>query len=102
MKNCKYISKLRLWAVFCSDFYFYFFIFYFFVMNDIDIHQLNLGELRSLTFLVENALKKCVFLHFLSNKCIINSSFQEKTITLKKKGDFIGGTVLFFHFSLVW
>jgi hypothetical protein len=72
---------------FCNEF--------FFVVNDI---ELNLRQLRSLKFLVENALKKCVFFHFLSNKCIINFSFWEKTITLKKKGDFINGHCIIFSF----
>ncbi len=46
MKNCKYTSKLRLQMVF---------------MNDIDIHQLNLGPFGSVKHLVENPFKKCVF-----------------------------------------
>jgi hypothetical protein len=40
MKNWKYTSKLRLWMEFCSE--------CFFVVNDIDIHQLNLKPFRSL------------------------------------------------------
>ncbi len=36
----------------------------FFVVNDIDIHQWNLGPFESLKFLVENSLKICVFLIF--------------------------------------
>jgi len=36
----------------------------FLVVSDIDVHQLNLRLFRSLQFLVENPLKKCVFLHF--------------------------------------
>jgi hypothetical protein len=54
MTHYKYISKLRLQMEFCSDF---------FVVNDIDIHQLNLRPFKSF-FLVENPFKKCVFLHF--------------------------------------
>jgi len=50
----------------------------FLVVNDIDVHQLNLRSFTSLQFLVENSFKKCVFLHFLSNKCIINSFFGGK------------------------
>jgi hypothetical protein len=57
----------------------------FLVVNDIDVHQLNLKLFRSLQILVENSFKKCVFLHFLNNKCIINSLFLEKTITLRKR-----------------
>ncbi len=56
MKNCKYISKLRLWTVkFCSEF--------FFVVNDIFIHQLNLIPFKSLKILIKNPFKKSIFLH---------------------------------------
>jgi hypothetical protein len=68
-------------------------------VNNIVIHQLNLGPFRSLKSLVENPFKKCVSLHFLSNKCIMNFYFWEKTITLKKGGDFIGGNCMTFKFS---
>jgi hypothetical protein len=47
----------------------------FFVVSDIDIHQLNLRPFKSLQILVENPLKKCVSLHFLNDRCIINSYF---------------------------
>jgi hypothetical protein len=57
----------------------------FFVVNDIDIHQLNLKPFRSLKSLVENIFKKIVFLHFLNNKCIINSYFWKKKSLKKKK-----------------
>jgi hypothetical protein len=50
----------------------------FLVVRDIDVHQLNLKLFKNLQFLVENPFKKCVFLHFLNNKCIINS-FYGKT-----------------------
>jgi len=46
---------------------------HFLVVSNIDVHQLNLKPFRSLQVLVENPFKKCVFLHFVSNKCIINS-----------------------------
>jgi hypothetical protein len=36
----------------------------FLVVSDIDVHQLNLRLFRSLQILVENPLKKRVFLHF--------------------------------------
>jgi hypothetical protein len=52
MKNYKYTSKLRLQVEFCSDF---------FLMNDIDIHKLNLRLFGSVKNLVENPFKKCVF-----------------------------------------
>jgi hypothetical protein len=38
MKNYNYTSKLKLWVEFCSDF---------FLVNDIDIHQLNLGPFKN-------------------------------------------------------
>ncbi len=47
----------------------------FLVVNDIDIHKLNLEPFNNFNFSVENTFKKCVFLYFLSNKCIINSYF---------------------------
>jgi hypothetical protein len=37
---------------FCSDY---------FLMNDIDIHQLNLRPFGNVKNLVENSFKKCVF-----------------------------------------
>jgi hypothetical protein len=57
----------------------------FLAVNDIDVHQLNLRPFRSVKFLVEISFKKFVFLLFLSNKCIINVYFCEKTITLGKR-----------------
>jgi hypothetical protein len=36
----------------------------FLLVNDIDVHQLNLRPFKSLQFLVENPFKKCVFLHY--------------------------------------
>jgi hypothetical protein len=51
-----------------------------FVVNDNDIHQLNIWPFRSLKLLVENPLKKCL-LHFLNNKKIILKKNWEKTIT---------------------
>jgi hypothetical protein len=75
----------------------------FLVVSDIDIHQLNLKPIRNLQILVENPFKKCVFLHFLINKCIINSFFKAETTTLRKKKKISYITiVLCFHFSLVW
>ncbi len=35
------------------------------MVNDIDIHQLNMASFESLNFLVENSLKICVFFFFL-------------------------------------
>jgi hypothetical protein len=71
----------------------------FLVVNDIDAHQLNLRPYRSLQNLVENSFKKCVFVHFLNNKWIMNSYFWEKTITLRKrKKDFKGGHCIIFSF----
>jgi hypothetical protein len=73
----------------------------FFVVNNIDIHQLNLKPFRSLKSLVENPFKKCVSLHLLSNECIINFYFWGKNHNLKKKGDFIGGHCIIF-FIFIW
>jgi hypothetical protein len=42
----------------------------FLVVIDMDAHKLNLRPLKSLQFLAEYLFKKCVFLHFLSNKYI--------------------------------
>jgi hypothetical protein len=56
----------------------------FFVVNDIDIHQLNLIPFISLKKLVENPFKN-VFFHILYNKCIISFFFFEKNHYLKKK-----------------
>ncbi len=52
MKKYKYTSKLKLCAEFCNEC---------FVVNDINIHQLNLKPFKSLKVLVENPFKKCVF-----------------------------------------
>jgi hypothetical protein len=48
------------------------------MVYDIDIHQLNLGQFRNLKFLDEIPFKKCVFLHFFNNECIIISFFKER------------------------
>ncbi len=72
----------------------------FLLASDIDVHQLNLRPFQILKFLVENPFKKCVCLHFLNNKCIINSYFWEKT--LKKGEDFVGGHRIIFSLFLVW
>jgi len=48
--------------------------------------------------LVENPFKKCVFLHFLSNKCIVNSYFWENPITLIKRKRFYRWALFFFSF----
>jgi hypothetical protein len=52
----------------------------FLVASDIDVHQLNLRSFKSFQFLFENPFKKCVFLHFLNNKCIINFYFGNKPL----------------------
>ncbi len=52
MKNYKHTSKPRLQVEFCNEF---------FLMNDIDIHQLNLRPFGSVKMLVENPFEKCVF-----------------------------------------
>ncbi len=55
MKNYKYISKLKLWMEFCDDF---------FLVNDIDIHQLNLEPFKSLQIFFENPFKNVFFAFF--------------------------------------
>jgi hypothetical protein len=45
------------------------------MVEDIDIHELNLGPFRNLKVLDEISLKNCVVFSFLNNKCIIISSF---------------------------
>jgi hypothetical protein len=52
----------------------------FLALIDIDVYQLNLKLFENLQFLVENPFFKCVFLHFLNNKCIINSFLGEKPL----------------------
>jgi hypothetical protein len=73
----------------------------FLVVIEIDVHQLNLRPFRSSQFAVENPFKKCVFLHFLSNNCIINFCFGEKTITLIKKRRFYSWA-LYCFFIFLW
>jgi hypothetical protein len=46
MKNYIYISKLGLWVEFFVEF---------FMMNDIAIHQINVGSFKILEFLIENS-----------------------------------------------
>ncbi len=86
MKNCKYTSKLKLWVEFCSDF---------FVVNDIDIHQLNLGPFNFFLKMVENPFTKCVFWPLLSNKCMIKKIWGKFYYLQRKKGDFIDGHCIF-------
>jgi hypothetical protein len=50
------------------------------VVSDIDVHQLHLRSLRNLQFWLKIHSKMCVFLHFLNNKCIINSYFGKKPL----------------------
>jgi hypothetical protein len=73
----------------------------FWVMNDIDVHQLILIQFKNLKILVENPLKKCVFLHFLNNRCIINSYVLEETITLRKRKRFYRWA-LYCFFIFLW
>jgi hypothetical protein len=58
---------------------------FFFVVNDIDIHQLNLGPIRILEFLVEKLFKKYVLKHLFSNKCIIYIFLGRKNYHMKKE-----------------
>jgi hypothetical protein len=57
-----YTSKLGSWLELFVEF---------FMMNDIDIHQSNLGPFKIIIFLVQNSFKECVYLHLYNNKCII-------------------------------
>jgi hypothetical protein len=93
MKNYKYTSKLTLWVEFCSEF---------FVVNDIEIHQLNLRPLKSLKFLVKIHSKMC-FLALVEQHMDSKLLFLGKNHYLKKKEDILqDGIILIFHFSLVW
>jgi len=72
------------------------------MLYDIDIRELNLGPFRNLKVLDEISLKKCVVFTFLSNKCIIISSFQEKNTTISNKRTFIDGDcIILFYFILL-
>jgi hypothetical protein len=66
------------------------------MVYDIDIQQLNLGQLRNLKFLDEIPFKKCVFLHLFSNECIIIFYFKEKPLPYHRGGDFINGHCIIF------
>jgi len=72
LQNMKIVNILQNWS------YGWSFVMNFFVVNDIDIHQLNLGPFKSLKSLVENPFKKCISLHFLNNNCIVNFFFGKK------------------------
>jgi len=54
-------------------------------VNDIDIHQLNVGPIRILEFFVEKIFKKYVLKHFLSNKCIIIFFWGRNHYHMKKE-----------------
>ncbi len=73
----------------------------FFTVNDIDIHQLNLGPFKILELLVENPLKN-VFLNLFINKCIVYFLFRKKPLLYEKGGDFVGGLCIIFYFSFIW
>jgi hypothetical protein len=70
-------------------------------VNDIDIHQLNLGPFKILERMVENPLKNVFFLHLFINKCIICFLFKKKPLSYEKGGDFVGGLciiiIIFFY-----
>jgi hypothetical protein len=63
---------------------------------DIDTHELNLRPFRDLKFLNEISLKECVFLPFLSNKCIIHFLKGKQTLPYQRGGDFIDGHCISF------
>jgi hypothetical protein len=65
------------------------------------LHQSNLEQFRSLKLLDEIPFKKCIFLHFFSNECIIIFSFKKKTTTISKKRRFYKWALhYFFDFLL--
>jgi hypothetical protein len=71
-------------------------------MSDIDVYQQNLRPFRSLENLVEISFKKCVFLHFVNNKCIIFYFLGKDHYHKKNENILQVGIILFFHFSFVW
>jgi hypothetical protein len=74
----------------------------FFVVNGIDIHQWNFGPFRNLKFLIDNPSKKMCFLHLFCNKCIIMSSFKEKTTTIWKSKKFYRWALYYFLIFLLF
>jgi hypothetical protein len=73
------------------------------MVHDIDIHFLNLEQFRNLKLLDEIPFKKCVFLHFFGNECIIISYFQEKKPLFIKEEEILQmGIALFFRFFFIW
>jgi hypothetical protein len=59
------------------------------MVNDIDIHQLNLGKCRKNIYILDEIpFKKCVFKNLFSNECIIIFYFKEKPTTISKKRKF--------------
>jgi hypothetical protein len=73
----------------------------FLVVSDINVHQLNLRPLRSLQFWLKIHSKNVFFFHFLNNKCIVNSYFWDKSITLRKRGRFYMWA-LYYFFNFFW
>jgi hypothetical protein len=55
------------------------------VLNDIDIHQLNLRPIRILKFLVEKLFKKYVLKHLFCNECIILFFLGKKKLPYEKE-----------------
>jgi hypothetical protein len=56
----------------------------FLMVHDIDIHQLNLEQFKNLKFVDEIQFKKCVFLHFFNNECIITIFLEQNHYHIKK------------------
>jgi hypothetical protein len=56
-----------------------------FVVNDLNIHALNIGPFRSFKLLVENPFNKCEFFAFLNNKGIINFFLGKNDYPKKEK-----------------
>jgi hypothetical protein len=71
-------------------------------VNNIDIHQLNLGPIRILEFLVEKLFKKCVLKHLFSNKCRIMFFWGKKPLSYEKGKDFINEFCINFSMFSIW
>jgi hypothetical protein len=75
MKYCIHTSKLGLWVNVLVNF---------FVVNDIDIHQLNLGPFENFKFVIENSLQIIFFFIFSIMKEKIIYVFKKKPVPNEK------------------
>jgi len=60
-----------------------------FMVNDIDIHQLNLGPFRNFKNLHEISFNFFFFLYFCSNICVMSFCYRKKSLAYEKGGDLI-------------